>query len=196
MIGVINKTVTNPTTGKTWMDRNLGASQIATSSTDADAYGDSYQWGRLTDGHEIRTSGTTGVLSSTDDPGHSDFITNATTPYDWRNPQNDDLWQGVSGTNNPCPSGFRIPTETEWTAERATWASLNTAGAFGSVLKLTVNGRREYDDGSFLFVDSYGYYWSSTVNTTNARRLYFGDSNATVSNMYRTYGIGVRCIKD
>ena len=36
--------VTNPTTGKTWMDRNLGASQAATSSTDADAYGDLYQW--------------------------------------------------------------------------------------------------------------------------------------------------------
>lgn len=38
--------VTNPTTGKTWMDRNLGASQAATSSTDDLAYGDLYQWGR------------------------------------------------------------------------------------------------------------------------------------------------------
>ena len=28
-------TVYNPTTGKTWMDRNIGASQVATSSTDA-----------------------------------------------------------------------------------------------------------------------------------------------------------------
>jgi hypothetical protein len=32
-------TVYNPTTGKYWMDRNLGASQVATSSTDAAAYG-------------------------------------------------------------------------------------------------------------------------------------------------------------
>jgi len=30
------------TTGKTWMDRNLGATQQATSSTDAAAYGDMY----------------------------------------------------------------------------------------------------------------------------------------------------------
>ena len=39
--------VTNPTTGAIWMDRNLGATQAATSSTDVDAYGDLYQWGRV-----------------------------------------------------------------------------------------------------------------------------------------------------
>lgn len=31
-------------TGKTWMDRNLGATQFATSSSDANSYGDLYQW--------------------------------------------------------------------------------------------------------------------------------------------------------
>ena len=46
-------------TGKIWMDRNLGASQVATSSTDAAAYGDLYQWGRKKDGHQIRTSSVT-----------------------------------------------------------------------------------------------------------------------------------------
>ena len=39
-------------TGKIWMDRNLGATQAATSSTDAASYGDLYQWGRAADGHE------------------------------------------------------------------------------------------------------------------------------------------------
>jgi hypothetical protein len=58
--------VTNPTTGKTWMDRNLGATQVATSSTDAAAYGDLYQWGRGNDGHQCRTSSTTTELSATD----------------------------------------------------------------------------------------------------------------------------------
>ena len=32
-------------TGKIWMDKNLGATQVATSSTDAASYGDLYQWG-------------------------------------------------------------------------------------------------------------------------------------------------------
>jgi hypothetical protein len=45
--------------GQIWMDRNLGASRVATSSTDSEAYGDLYQWGRGTDGHEKRDSGTT-----------------------------------------------------------------------------------------------------------------------------------------
>src|SRR6056297_1536419 len=85
--------VTNPTTGEIWMDRNLGATQVATSSTDADAYGDLYQWGRAADGHQLRTSGTTSTLATSDIPGHSDFITIGSSPYDWRSPQNDNLWQ-------------------------------------------------------------------------------------------------------
>ncbi|MCX8486231.1 MAG: hypothetical protein ORN53_03470, partial [Crocinitomicaceae bacterium] len=43
-------TVISPYTAKVWMDRNLGASQVATSSNDAASYGDLYQWGRATDG--------------------------------------------------------------------------------------------------------------------------------------------------
>jgi hypothetical protein len=39
------KTVLSPNTGKIWLDRNLGAKQVATSSTDTDAYGTYYQFG-------------------------------------------------------------------------------------------------------------------------------------------------------
>jgi hypothetical protein len=105
--------VTNPTTGKTWMDRNLGASQVATSSTDAASYGDLYQWGRRADGHQCRTSPTTATLSSVDQPAHGNFILAPNAPNDWRSPQNNNLWQGVTGVNNPCPSGYRVPTQTE-----------------------------------------------------------------------------------
>src|SRR5690554_5807238 len=156
--------VTNPTTGKTWMDRNLGASQVATSSTDAAAYGDLYQWGRAADGHESRTSVTTSTLATSDTPGHGNFITTNSSPNDWRNPQNDNLWQGVSGTNNPCPSGYRLPTEAEWEAERTSWSSNNEAGAFASPLKLPVAGRRDFSDGTLGDVGSGGFYWSSTVD--------------------------------
>jgi hypothetical protein len=50
-------------TGKVWMDRNLGATRQAQSSTDYLAYGDLYQWGRNPDGHEkiTWTSSTTGT---------------------------------------------------------------------------------------------------------------------------------------
>jgi len=134
--------VTNPATGMTWMDRNLGASRAATSSTDSQAYGDLYQWGRASDGHEKRTSSTRGTLSSSDQPGHGDFITTSGSPYDWRSPQNDNLWQGVDGVNNPCPVGYRLPTDSEWDAERGSWSSNNSSGAYGSPLKLPVAGFR------------------------------------------------------
>ncbi|MEY4885721.1 MAG: hypothetical protein RL151_1030, partial [Bacteroidota bacterium] len=42
--------------GKCWLDRNLGASRVATTVTDATAYGDLFQWGRLDDGGQDRNS--------------------------------------------------------------------------------------------------------------------------------------------
>jgi hypothetical protein len=58
---------------------------VATSSTDPASYGDSYQWGRLADGHQIRTSTTTTTLAVNITPGHADFITTTGVrgPYDW-----------------------------------------------------------------------------------------------------------------
>jgi uncharacterized protein (TIGR02145 family) len=184
--------VTNPATGKTWMDRNLGASQAATGSTDADAYGDLYQWGRGADGHQCRNSDTTSTLSSTDNPGHSDFITSGPSPHDWRNPRNDNLWQGVSGINNPCPNGYRMPTSAEWDAERTSWSSNDAAGAFASPLKLPMAGYRYFSNGTLYYMGSKGRYWSST----ETRYLEFSSSNDHMGIYYRATGFSVRCIKD
>jgi hypothetical protein len=186
--------VTNPSTGKIWMDRNLGASQVATSSTDANSYGDLYQWGRGADGHQCRTSSTTATLSSTDQPGHGDFITNSSSLYDWRSPQNDNLWQGVNGVNNPCPSGYRLPTETELTAEGTSWSSPDAAGAFASPLKLPVAGGRN-STGLISGVGGGGNYWCSTVNSTQASYIGFS-SFALMTSNGRARGNSVRCIKD
>jgi len=182
--------------GQVWMDRNLGATRVATSSTDTEAYGDLYQWGRLADGHEKRTSTTTSTLSTSDVPGHGDFITSPASPYDWRSPQNNNLWQGVSGINNPCPAGFRLPTDTEWETERLSWSSYDSAGAFASPLKLVVAGCRGHSDGTILGAGSYGFYWSSTVNGAASRYLIFFSSSANMNNINRAYGFSVRCLED
>jgi hypothetical protein len=200
--------VYNPTTGKIWMDRNLGASQIATSIVDAAAYGDLYQWGRASDGHECinwtsstasdgaEQSNETLTLSNSDTPGHGDFILASASPYDWRSPQNDNLWQGVSGTNNPCPSGYRLPTEAEWEAEYTSWSSEDSNGAYDSPLKLPVAGCRHYGDGSLSAMSSFGYYWSSTVSGTRSCFLIFTGSDTNLYSDYRAYGYSVRCFKD
>ena len=188
--------VLNPSTGKIWKDRNLGAKQVATSSADANAYGDLYQWGRGTDGHQLRTSGTTTTRSSEDIAGHGLFILATSSPYDWRSPKNDNLWQGLSGVNNPCPAGYRLPTNTEWDAERLSWGSNSSAGAFASPLKLPVAGCRVYNTGSISNAGSLGYYWSSTVITNYSRALIFNIGNAYTDADGRGSGLSVRCIKD
>lgn len=188
--------VTNPVTGKIWMDRNMGAIQAATSSTDTNAYGDLYQWGRFADGHQCRTSATTTIKSSTDKPTHGNFILPQTFPADWRNPQNGGLWQGENGINNPCPHGYRLPTDAEYTAEQATWSSNNAAGAFSSTLKLTMAGYRYYYNGAINNIGSNGYYWTSNISNYNGIYMGFKSNAAGIDNGTRATGKTLRCIKD
>ena len=76
--------VINPITGKIWMDRNIGASQAATSSTDTLAYGDLFQWGRNSDGHQCRNSNTTSSISSVDQTNNGNFIISI-SGFNWLN---------------------------------------------------------------------------------------------------------------
>jgi uncharacterized protein (TIGR02145 family) len=188
-------TVVNPVTGKVWLDRDLGASQVATSSTDALSYGDLYQWGRNADGHQIRTSGTTATLESNFFTTIGLFITVNANPFNWLSNVETHMWSSADAENNPCPSGFRIPTAAEWEQERRTWSTNNADGAFNSPLKLTVAGSRDSSNGSLFSVGSNGRYWSSTVIGANARYLAFSD-NANMSASSRAFGLSVRCIKD
>jgi uncharacterized protein (TIGR02145 family) len=187
--------VTNPVTGRTWMDRNLGASQVATSSTDSLAYGDLYQWGRGADGHQCRNSQTTTILSSTNQPGHGNFIKTNTTPYDWLSLQNNNLWQGVVGINMPCPNGYRLPTEYELQNERLSWSSLDAIGAYLSPLKLTLGGIHN-TDGNIYGINIQGYFWTSTVSTTYCKSISNSNNFSNWNNYIRGVGLSVRCIKE
>lgn len=114
----------------------------ATSVTDHLAYGSLYQWGRDADGHQLTsylssTSATASISGLVLGPIDYDptvqtqskpvLFTNAVN-IDWRNPSNgmsyqaldNDLWDaqndntnGTSG-NDPCPSGYHIPTYSEF----------------------------------------------------------------------------------
>ena len=192
-------TVLSPT-GKCWLDRNLGANRKAIAYNDIQAYGDLYQWGRRDDGHQLRTSGTTDIRSTTDNPGHSNFITYSSFPYDWRNPQNNNLWQGVNGINNPCPQGWRIPTFTELVNESIFFPTQNAFGAYNSVLKLPTSGYRSTNGTVYCVVYDpvwFGHYWSSTTDGSYIRQFIFDEESITTCSLAdRSRGLSVRCVQD
>lgn len=183
--------VTNPKTGKTWMDRNLGASQVATSKNDTKSYGDLYQWGRRSDGHQCRNSSTTSALSNTLQPSHGFFITtNGGT--DWTAIQNDNAWQSATFINNPCPLGYRLPTDAEFEEERLSWSS-----QFNSPLKLPMSGIRG-TGGGIGGEGNMGTYWTMTVSASlgRSRAITISDGTIYMHNENKSSGLSVRCIKN
>jgi len=199
--------VANQKTLKVWLDRNIGATHVAQSSTDYLAYGSLYQWGRLSDNHQCinwtgpnsgtPVNGTTTTKSTKDNPGNNKFVKVLTNPFDWRSPQNNNLWQGVSGINNPCPPGYRIPTNAEFIAEVASWGSQNIAGGFASPMKWVMAGYRDFPDG-LLYMNGYtGGYWSSTIaNTSKAMILWVDNTVAYTLDDFRAAGYSIRPIKN
>jgi hypothetical protein len=187
--------ILNPNTNRIWMDRNLGASRVATSFNDEASFGDLYQWGRGADGHQCRNSSTTTVLSSTDIPGHGDFIVNNHVwPYNWRTPINENLWQGVNGVNNPCPENFSIPTEAELAAEMTSLQITNILTAYNSPLKISSAGKRVHN-GNLENVGTMTFFHTSTFNAPFSRTLFI-DQNAIFYNTSSTEAFSIRCIKE
>ena len=201
--GEVYLTITSPDTGKVWLDRNLGASQVCSASNDSDCYGDLYQWGRATDGHESRTSGTTATLATTITPGTNTFVTNDTSPYDWSSADSTGssrtiAWAVNDGTGI-CPAGFSVPTEAELTADTisATTTDItNSATAYSSFLKIPVAGSRNRTDGSLTNVGSLPKLWSRSADGSYGRYLYVDSDIATFFSTVRAFGLSVRCIGD
>jgi uncharacterized protein (TIGR02145 family) len=211
--GVITRTISGTT--KCWLDRNLGAvSGSASSPTDPNGWGDLFQWGRGADGHQLRslTSVTTGssttttIKSTTDVPANPSFILNS-TGGDWRSTPNSNLWQGLDGgINNPCPTGFRLPTSTEFLTELNSYNTGNIYAYFGaSPLKFAHAGYRLGTSGVIAGVLGTGgcgsggcaYYWTSTIssNLTKAFSINFVFTVSSVE-FDKATGASVRCIKD
>jgi len=191
--------VTSPYTGKVWLDRNLGAAEVCTSSTDTACYGDYYQWGRNSDGHQDSTSSTTMILATNVNSVGSSFIISDSSPYDWTTADSDGSlrsanWSKTDGSS-VCPVGFRVPTFEELKAE-----TLYRDFSYPNTLKLPAipgryggTGTVGNDDGLLVYV------WTSTVDGSKSKRiLIFGDVPPTYFPLYgnRSNGLPVRCIRD
>lgn len=126
-------------------------------------------------------------------------------------------WYAVNDSRGLAPSGYHIPTDTEWTTfttflggtsvaggkmkESGTthWISPNTAADNTSGFTGLAGGYRG-TSGPFGNVGSNGYWWSSSENDLYAAWFRFLKyDNSLVGSNYgskTSYGFSVRCVKD
>ncbi|NOU17214.1 MAG: hypothetical protein HOO91_06610 [Bacteroidales bacterium] len=111
---------------------------------------------------------------------------------------------------NLCPTGWHVPTDTEWTtltdylggesmaggelkAISTLWNDPNT-GANNSRGFTAFPGGYRREDGSYYGIGNGGYWWSGTEAWD--RKLYYDQSSIGRYDGKKGYGLSVRCVKD
>ena len=166
------------------------------------------------------------IPNVTDDAGWENYSETAA----WCNYKNDNQYDTIYGklynwyaveTGKLCPTGWHVPTDSEWTELTDYLAANGHNRTEGKALKATSGwnsggngtddygwlglpgGMRDPNAGLFLFhsVGSTGYWWSSSQDDTDyALHRYLGDNLDNVgsynSNSNKYYGFSVRCLRD
>ncbi|MDR1743592.1 MAG: hypothetical protein LBR48_07220 [Dysgonamonadaceae bacterium] len=172
--------------GITWATRNVAAP--GTFALRPESAGMFYQWNRK-------------VGYSSADP----LVSSDGSSWDMSWPDGS-VWEP---TNDPCPTGWRIPTGLEmnnslFAYDEGVWTSQN--GVNGRVFSDAPNtiffpaaGYRDnyYSDGSLWFVGSHGIYWCSDQYYDDwGDTLYFNSTEGYWYSDYLDNALSVRCIKD
>jgi len=197
--------IISPYTGRTWLDRNLGATRVCNRIDDKECYGYYFQWGRGADGHQVKTSATTDELSNSSSPNHGRFILTVnlsesreygdSKDRNWLSYWDTSLWS--NNKNNPCPLGYRVPTSDEFMDEMAAGNITNNDEAFNSFMKIPAAGiRGDWIDFSSVYGEGfYNYYWTISSLTSSHGTVYANSTDLNLIGIFRAFGASVRCIK-
>ncbi|MBS9782902.1 MAG: hypothetical protein KGV43_03785, partial [Arcobacter sp.] len=217
--------ITSPITDRKWLDRNLGATQVCTKSRDdfgsdekyvisqKNCFGDYYQWGRYSDGHEKITSQAVSIndvnFNKPKTYKGKFIISDADHDWDWTTIDGDGskrkaFWSKTDGTSI-CPIGFRVPSLKELKDETTSYAReedlasgkvkvTNRDTAFKNFLKFPASRGRASGDGSLAYFPG-SSVWSSSPLGFNGGCIYFSVARAGICGDSRLDGLSVRCIK-
>jgi uncharacterized protein (TIGR02145 family) len=221
------------TTSQSLDDVTFAYGDVAADTTSIDAKGWWFQWGRKADGHQWRDNSAAHTIAGPDTLTLYDgsvtakragkFITNSNlyTFVDWHWPQYDYYWRNWNDGRFPCPSGWRIPTSSDW-------GSIYTeSGSYGSPAQATANkwtwktgtsttgtGYKIQPDGATttLYIPAAGYksgigaitqtgtngfYWAATSTSTGAFTLQIARTRISPAHSaYRALGASVRCVAE
>ncbi len=185
-VAPVDKTVTYGTVtnipgepSKCWITSNLGADHQATAVSDATEPSAGWYW----------------QFNRKQGYKHTGTVRTPNTP--WISSIDEDLdWQTA---NDPCTlelgSGWRIPTNTEWTNVNVSGNWTNWNGPWNSALKMHAAGSLYVPNGSLVNRGSIGLYWSSTQSfTTDGYRLYFSSAEIHIGGDDKPAGLSIRCL--
>lgn len=122
-------------------------------------------------------------------------------------------WYAVNDTRGIAPTGYHIPTDKEWTTlsdnlggdsiagtkMKSTSGWFNDGNGSNTSGFAALPGGCRSDNGDFVAIGAYGYWWSSSeTRPFNAwyRNLDFDHDDLDRVNAIKPYGYSVRCIRD
>ena len=196
--------------GKVWLNNALGAqytnmnhasfnpNQQAINASDFNSYSSLFQWGRKPDGHELIT-----WTSTSRTPVNGSTTTTNDTPSDvlfikstdnWRSIPSSTLWSTEASINNPCPKGYRVPSNTEISTYVSAAGNTDIFSNFNARLKFPFSGARDNSSGNIYSFGSQSDIWNNGITGINS--YYFSNSSFTNQNSATAYGFTVMCIKN
>jgi hypothetical protein len=185
-VAPVDKTVTYGTVtnipgepSKCWITSNLGADHQATAVNDATEASAGWYW-QFNRKQGFKHDGTSRTPNTA-------WITSISENSDW------------ILTNDPCTlelgTGWRLPTNSEWTNVDASgnWTDWN--GPWNSGLKIHASGFLDYTDGLLVNRGSIGRYWSRNQDPAfNALGFDFNNGYSNMNSHVRANGFSLRCL--